>query len=262
MMTFDKSGRSFTGCRPDSFAVTAERLGAVRAGNQLFPGTGRDLPDRRENREKHKPAPHRQTKRRSAQQRHGRPTISVRRNLPGRWRLTPHSASRSSAAACGTSPEYIRELRKTFLQLKPSAVPRDSVPRVCSSLQLEVLESVPDDRLREAPRSPEQLIEDALEQSDGGSAIVTVLLPGSLTPEQAGHVIRGIQTQSDRPLVLLSDDLNVLEGALREIPGSPAVRCTGCAKGRSCQTRLQIWGTGHLMNIPHSPAGGGGMLQK
>jgi hypothetical protein len=49
-----------------------------------------------------------------------------------------------------------------------------------------------------------------------------------LTAEQAGSVIHGIQTQSDRPLVLVAGDLRVLEAALREIPGSPAVLCPGC----------------------------------
>jgi 5-methyltetrahydrofolate--homocysteine methyltransferase len=222
MMTFDKGGRTFTGCRPESFAVTAERLGAAALGincslapSEIFPiaekiAGSTSLPLI------------------------VKPNAGLPNSVTGAYDVGPEEFARQMAAfaalgvkivggCCGTSPDYIREIRRTYETLKPSRRKWDKSLRICSSLELESIDGMSfDAHVGEAP--PQQIISDALEQSDGGRAVVTVPLPVSLSREDAAHIIHSIQTQSDCPLVLVCDDPRILSAALHEIPGSPAVR--------------------------------------
>jgi hypothetical protein len=97
-------------------------------------------------------------------------------------------------------------------------------------MHVEDIDTISFEDIKITDMAPEAIIESALEQSDGGGTVVTVALPDGLGPDRAAHIIRSIQTQSDRPLVLVCNDLGVLDAALREIPGSPAVACPGCSK--------------------------------
>lgn len=222
MMTFDKSGRTFTGCHPESFAITAERLGVAALGincslapSEIYPiaekiagSTGLPLIVK--------------------------PNAGLPNSVTGAYDIGPEEFARQMAdfaalgvkivgGCCGTSPEYIKELRRVYQTLKPSQYRRDTSLRICSSLRIESIDGRSPEEMRIKDTSPQQIISDALEQSDGGKAVVTVALPKGLAAEKAAHIIHSIQTQSDCPLVLFSVDADVLSAALHEIPGSPAI---------------------------------------
>ena len=113
-MTFDKSGRTFTGCTPESFAETAQRLGAAAVGLNcsLAPpemyGTAEriakatDLPLI------------------------VKPNAGLPDSQTGLYDIGPEEFARQMApfaeigakivgGCCGTTPEYISELRKIFI---------------------------------------------------------------------------------------------------------------------------------------------------
>jgi 5-methyltetrahydrofolate--homocysteine methyltransferase len=224
MMTFDKSGRTFTGCRPESFAMTAERLGAAAVGincslapSEIFPIAEKIV-------------------RSTSLPVIVKPNAGLPNSVTGAYSIGPEEFARQMAAyaalgvkvvggCCGTTPDTIRELRRTFASLEPAPYERDKSVRVCSSLQVESIDGLELDNVKLTDMTPEKIIEHALDQSDSGRPIVTVMLPGGLSQDKAGHIIRAIQTQSDRPLVLVADDAGVLSAALREIPGSAGIRC-------------------------------------
>ena len=112
-MTFDKTGRTFTGCTPERFAETAERLGAAAIGlncslapeemyhtaERIAKSTGLPLIVK--------------------------PNAGLPDSKTGRYsigpeefahQMTPYSkiGARIVGGCCGTTPEYIAQLKRTF----------------------------------------------------------------------------------------------------------------------------------------------------
>lgn len=225
MMTFDKSGRTFTGCRPESFAITAEGLGAAAVGincslspNEIFPiaekiAISTSLPII------------------------VKPNAGLPNSVTGAYDIDAREFARQMerfaamgvkivGGCCGTTAEYIKELRCAFDSLKPAAVDRDKGLRICTSMRVERLEGYDcRETGKSAAMSSEDIVDDALDQADSGESILTVRLPDGFMPEDAADVVRSIQSQSDRPLCLVSNDLPVLSRALRDVAGTAAVRC-------------------------------------
>ena len=229
MMTFDKSGRSFTGCRPESFAITAQRLGATAVGINCSLAPGEIIP--------------------IAEKLMGstnqpvivKPNAGLPNSVTGGYDIGPEEFARQMApfaslgvkivgGCCGTSPESIVALRQTYAGLKPAPARKNAGQCICTPMHVADIDITALGDIGITAAAPDAIVDNALEQSDSGSSAVTVQLPAELGPERAAQVIRNIQTQSDRPLILISDDTGVLEAALREIPGSPAIVCRGCAK--------------------------------
>lgn len=228
MMTFDKSGRTFTGCKPESFAITAEGLGASAIGincslspREIFPiaeklARSTSLPL----------------------------IVKANAGLPNsvtggydidavefadQMERFAQLGVKIIGGCCGTTPEYIAELCKRYGGLKPAEIQKDMAIRVCTPLQIEDIESfefkAPADK---DVLSPDDIIEDALEQSDSGKKILTVRLLDGISSENAANVIRSIQSQSDRPLGIVSNNFEALSSALRALTGVAAVLCTSC----------------------------------
>jgi 5-methyltetrahydrofolate--homocysteine methyltransferase len=229
MMTFDKGGRSFTGCRPESFAITAQRLGAAAVGINCSLAPGEILPIAEK------------LCRSTSLPVIVKPNAGLPNSVTGGYDIGPEEFAHQMAAfaalgvkivggCCGTSSDTIAALRRTYEGLKPATVPKDGGRRICTPMHVEDIDTISFEDIKITDMAPEAIIESALEQSDGGGTVVTVALPDGLGPDRAAHIIRSIQTQSDRPLVLVCNDLGVLDAALREIPGSPAVACPGCSK--------------------------------
>ena len=227
MMTFDKSGRSFTGCRPESFAVTAERLGATAVGINCSLAPAEILPIAEK------------LVRSTGLPVIVKPNAGLPSSVTGGYDIGPEDFARQMApfaelgvkivgGCCGTSPGTIAALRRTYEGLKPGSVPKVAGERICTPMNVETLDTAAIENITVADALPDAIIDGALEQSDGGSSVVTVPLPAGMTPDKAAQIVRGIQTQSDRPLVIISSDTAVLDAALREVPGSPAVVCSGC----------------------------------
>jgi len=114
-MTFEKTGRTFMGCSPEEFAQTAESLGAAAAGINCSL----------------EPEEMYGTAERIAKATHLPLIVKPNAGLPdgatGLYSIGPAEFARQMArfmdigarivgGCCGTTPEYIRELKKTFLK--------------------------------------------------------------------------------------------------------------------------------------------------
>ena len=116
-MTFDKAGRTYMGCTPESFAEAASNLGAAAVGLNCSL----------------EPAVMFQTAERIAKATRLPLIVKLNAGLPDRgtglYSIGPGEFARQMApyagigakivgGCCGTSPEYIRALRKTFLEIE------------------------------------------------------------------------------------------------------------------------------------------------
>jgi len=112
-MTFDKSGRTYTGCTPESFAETAERLGAAAIGINCSLA----------------PAEMYTTVERIAKTSNlpliVKPNAGLPDGVTGLYSIGPVEFARQMApfakigarivgGCCGTTPEYIAEIKKIF----------------------------------------------------------------------------------------------------------------------------------------------------
>jgi 5-methyltetrahydrofolate--homocysteine methyltransferase len=222
MMTFDKSGRTFTGCRPESFAITAETLGAKAIGINCSLAPGEIYPIAEKIIQS------------TSLPVIVKPNAGLPNSITGGYDIGPEEFARQMApfaslgvrivgGCCGTSSDYIRELKKTFSGLKPAACKKNLGPRMCTWLRVESAEQLAYDPSIRKTATAEEIIEGAVEQSDNGAKIVTVYLPDTITSAQAGHIMRSIQSQSDKPMYLVSDDLQALSAALHHVTGTPAI---------------------------------------
>ena len=113
-MTFDKTGRTYLGCTPEEFAETAENLGASAVGINCSL----------------EPAEMFLTAQRIAKSTSLPLIVKPNAGLPdshtGLYSISPEEFAKQMApykkigakiigGCCGTTPEYIRELRRTFL---------------------------------------------------------------------------------------------------------------------------------------------------
>jgi 5-methyltetrahydrofolate--homocysteine methyltransferase len=229
MMTFDKSGRTFTGCRPESFAVTAERLGAAALGincslapEDIYPIAEKlvactSLPVII------------------------KPNAGLPNKETGAYDVGPEAFARQMAefaqlgvkiigGCCGSTPAFIAALKKTYEQLKPGSFKRDADRKICTPLQVESVDSGAFDvsGVRKLGTT-EETVDEALEQSDRGEKILRIWLPEDASAEQAASIVRGIQGQSDKPLHLFGGNAEALDAALRSVSGIAAVSCPGGA---------------------------------
>ncbi len=233
MMTFDKSGRTFTGCRPESFAVMAEGLGASAIGincslrpDEIYPIAEKVLAN-------------------TSLPVIIKPNAGLPDSVTGLYDVDAAEFARQMAhyaelgvkiigGCCGTSPEYITELHRVFSSLKPSDAARDASIKICTPMQIEGTEGLNAQTLpsRNTGKTPDAIVEDALEQSDAGEKILTVMLSDGISSEDAVSAVKAIQYQSDKPLYLISDDTDVLSSSLRAITGIAAVTCPKCGRAQ------------------------------
>lgn len=222
MMTFDKSGRTFTGCRPESFAVTAETLGAKAIGincslapKEIFPIAEKIVKS-------------------TTLPVIIKPNAGLPNSESGGYDIGPEEFARQMipfaslgvkivGGCCGTSADYVRALKNAFSALKPAAYERDVRPRICTWLQIESTEGLTVEPAHKSASTAEEIIENAIDQADGGAKIVKVFMPDGIPAAQAAHIVRSIQSQTDRPLHLMSNDLRAMAAALHDVTGTPAV---------------------------------------
>ena len=227
-MTFMKSERTYLGCTPESFALTAERLGAAAVGLNcsLAP---RDV------------AP---VVRRLAAKTRLPIIVKPNAGMPdkdGNYSLGPEEFAGQMAefaalgakvvgGCCGTTPEYIAALLKTYAGLMPAPRAVDDTSRLIASPSAVADVSgykAPAERdLRGA--SAEEAAERALRYAEeAGAEIVSVSLEG-LQPEEAVRAVQLIQYQSTSPVCFLSGSSAALDAALRVVPGTAAVLRDAC----------------------------------
>ena len=118
--------------------------------------------------------------------------------------------------------ELVR-LYRAFAAGQLSAAERDASPRICTWLRIESVEGLAYDPSMQKFATEEEIIENAVEQSDSSEKIVTVFLPEHIAQTRAGYIIRSVQSQVDKPLHLVSDNLPLLTAALHHVTGTPAI---------------------------------------
>ncbi len=236
-MTFEKNGRTFTGCSPSAMALTIEGLGvdAIGVNCSLAPSelyetvteisrwttlplvvkANAGLPD---------PVTNEYSV--SAQQ------------FAEDYKYFRDMGVKVYGGCCGTSPEYIREIKKMLSENPPTERDIPAIPPAVSSYAATVDITVPriiGERInptgkklfKEALRNNDinYILNQALEQINAGADIldVNVGLPEIDEKDMMIRVVKALQGITDVPLQIDSTKPDVIEAALRVYNGKAIV---------------------------------------
>lgn len=235
-MSFDESGRTFTGCTVASMARTLEGLGADAVGLNCSLGPDRLAPLLAE----------------LAQSTRlpviAKPNAGLPDPATGRYDMGPEAFAAALApcldagvtlfgGCCGTSPEYIRLLGEALRGKRPAPRRYDGGGFVCSPTAPCRLDGVRviGERVNPTgkPRFQQALLEGdldyildmAVQQEDAGADIlnVNVGLPGVDEAAMLPRVVKKLQSAVSLPLMLDSSNPEALEAGLRVYNGKTAV---------------------------------------
>ena len=235
-MSFERNGRTFTGCTIPSMARTLEGLGADAVGLNCSLGPDLLLPLVRELCE------------------NTRLPVIVKPNagLPdpatGEYAMGPEEFVRAMlplveagasvvGGCCGTSPDYIRALAKALEGKKPAPRTCRSAGFVCSAMTPCFLDGVRviGERINPTGKKRFQqallegdldyILDAAVEQEDAGADILDVNVghPGVDETVMLPRVVKKLQSAVTLPLQLDSTNPAALEAALRVYNGKAAV---------------------------------------
>ncbi len=249
-MSFDTTGRTFTGCTPASMARTLEGLGADAVGINCSLGPEEMVPLIREIRANTKlPVI-------------AKPNAGLPDPVTGAYGVDAESFAesvRKLAAAgaeilggcCGTDPAYIAELAHTDFP-KPDAVPEPG-GAVCTGpvcLKTDRIRVIGErinptgkKRLQQAllEEDMDYLVEMAIRQADAGADLldINVGYPGVDEVTMLPRAVRAVQAAVDLPLQLDTTNPAALEAALRVTQGKAAVNSVN-GKEESLETILPL----------------------
>lgn len=235
-MSFEESGRTFTGCTVASMARTLEGLGADAIGLNCSLGPDRLVPLLRELCENTRlPVI-------------AKPNAGLPDPETGLYDMAPEQFASALAPAadagvtifggcCGTSPAYIRALRQALAGKKPAARSFHPVGFVCSPTVPCRLEGVRVIGERVNPTGKKRfqqallehdldyILDVAVEQEDAGADIldVNVGIPGVDEAVLLPEVVKKLQSAVALPLQLDSSNPAALEAGLRVYNGKAAV---------------------------------------
>ena len=235
-MSFDSSGRTFTGCTVASMALTLEGLGADAIGINCSLGPKEILPLIRSLRSL------------TALPLIAKPNAGLPDPLDGHYDLSPDDFSRQMAdllsagacivgGCCGTNPEYIAKLKEAIPDHLPRTFGKSSVPMVCTptlALPLDRVRVIGErinptgkKRFQQAlmENDMDYIVDVAIAQIDAGAEIldVNVGYPGVDEKTMLPRVVKALQAAVDVPLQLDSTNTAALEAALRVYSGKAAV---------------------------------------
>ena len=236
-MSFERDGRTFTGCTVESFAAVARGLGADAVGINCSLGPKEILP----------------LARRLCDAVPGDFPVFVKPNagLPrpdGSYRLTPQLFAMEMApfrelglfavgGCCGTTPDHLRWLAGEFKDC-PAGRPDHPLPSVlCTPVICREISpvTVTGERINPTgkPRLQQELREGredflqelAVLQTEQGADLldVNVGVPGIDEPAAMAKAIRAVQAVTDLPLQIDSSNPAALEAGLRAYNGKPLV---------------------------------------
>lgn len=251
-MTFEDTGRTFTGCPVSAFAITASGLGAdligvnCSLGPKELSGIANEL------------------------LRFSQVPVALKPNagLPdpvtGEFGLNADeftqemlpmakSGVKLLGGCCGTTPEHIRQLRKAVTGLKPVLVKPPEIVAVCSGTKTVLLDQprVIGERInptgkklfKEALKNndTDYILGQAFEQIKAGADIldVNVGLPEIDECKMMLTVTEALQSVCDLPLQIDSSDPLVIETALRRYNGKAIVNSVN-GKAESLSAILPI----------------------
>ena len=232
-MSFDSTGRTFTGCTPASMARTMEGLGADAVGVNCSLGPREMVPIIREIREN------------TTLPVIAKPNAGLPDPVTGAYSVDAAeftAAMQELAAAgaeirggcCGTDPSFIEALAHSVF---PRAAKRETGSAVCSGpvcLRTEGIRVIGErinptgkKRMQQAllEDDTDYLVEMAIRQADAGAEIldVNVGYPGVDEAVMLPKAVKAIQAAVDLPLQLDSANPEAIEAALRVYSGKAAV---------------------------------------
>ena len=235
-MSFEASGRTFTGCTVASMARTLEGLGADAIGLNCSLGPDLLAPLLKELCENtHLPVV-------------AKPNAGLPDPVDGHYDMGPEDFAQALlpcveagvsivGGCCGTSPAYIQALSKALEGKRPGARRYDAASFVCSAVTPSRLDGVRVIGERINPtgkkRFQQALLENDLDyildvgvqQEDAGADIldVNVGYPGVNEVEMLPRVVKKLQSAISLPLQLDSSNADALEAGLRVYNGKAAV---------------------------------------
>ena len=249
-MSFDATGRTFTGCTPASMARTLEGLGADAVGVNCSLGPEEMIPIIREIREN------------TSLPVIAKPNAGLPDPVTGAYGVDAESfakAMRSLAAAgaeitggcCGTDPAYIAALAHT--ELPAYEGPRKTGGAVCTGpvcLRTDRIRVIGErinptgkKRLQQAllEEDTDYIVELAIRQADAGADLldINVGYPGVDEVTMLPRVVQAVQAAVDLPLQLDTTSPEALEAALRVYQGKAAVNSVN-GKEESLRTVLPL----------------------
>ena len=235
-MTFDENGRTFTGCTIPSMARTLEGLGADAIGLNCSLGPDQLAPLLSEL---------------CASTRLpviAKPNAGLPDPVDGHYHMGPDDFTRALltcqeagatilGGCCGTSPDYIRTLKKALEGREPvrrSYVPKafvctPTVPLTIDGVRVigERINPTGKKRFQQAllERDLDYILDVAIQQEDAGAAIldVNVGYPGVDEVDLLPLVVKKLQSALAIPLQLDSSNPDALEAGLRVYNGKAAV---------------------------------------
>lgn len=235
-MTFEKNGRTFSGCTPEAMAVTLEALGADAVGINCSLGPDEIFPMVK-----------------AAAERLSIPLIvQPNAGLPdpetGEYHVKPMDFAESMVkyadigvkfigGCCGTTPEYISCTKKLLSGKKRGFVEKKRESVVCTPSKVVVIDDVrvigerinPTGKkmLREALKRGDMdyVLSTAVAETEGGADIldVNVGVPGIDEAETMKNVVKAVQSVTDLPLQVDSTNPEALEAGLRVCNGKAIV---------------------------------------
>ena len=235
-MSFEESGRTFTGCTAASMATTLTGLGADAIGVNCSLGPKQLLPTLREIlANTHLPVI-------------AKPNAGLPDPTDGHYDLSPADFADAMAQAvqagvsivggcCGTNPEYIRALHARVKDMTPGTREFRRKGLVCTATKTVEISGVrvigerinPTGKKRFQQALKEQdfdyIVDVAIQQEDAGADIldVNVGYPGVDEVTMLPQVVRKLQEATNLPLMLDSTNPDALEAGLRVCCGKAAV---------------------------------------
>ncbi|MGN0383918.1 MAG: homocysteine S-methyltransferase family protein [Eubacterium sp.] len=254
-MTFEDSGRTFTGCKVSSMALTLEGLGADAIGINCSLGP-KDLEPILEELAKWTNLPI-----------VAKPNAGLPDPLTNEYNLTPEDFSVLMAelanigvkifgGCCGTTPDYIKLLKYELEKLEPGIYKREkiSIPAAVCSASTTVTINAPriigerinptgKKKFKEALKNNDidYIMSQAIEQVNGGADIldVNVGLPDIDEKDMMLKTIKALQGITAVPLQIDSTMPEVLDSALRTYCGKPIVNSVN-GEEKSLKTVLPL----------------------
>lgn len=235
-MTFEESGRTFTGCQVESFALTAQGLGADALGINCSLGPDEVYP----------------LAKRLCEACEVPVFVKPNAGLPdpvtGNYSVGPAEycakmreyqelGVAAVGGCCGTNPEFLQELNQECKRWQPIRAKQMPKSRVCSSMCVvdilpgtvigERINPTGKKKMKEALRAEnmDYLLAQAVEQAEAGAQIldVNVGLPEIDEAAMMSRAVTAIQGVTELPLQLDSTRADVLEAGLRVYNGKPIV---------------------------------------
>ena len=248
-MSFDETGRTFTGCTPASMARTLEGLGADAVGVNCSLGPAEMVPIVREIRENTRlPVI-------------AKPNAGLPDPVTGEYGVDAEAFARAMrelaeagaeirGGCCGTDPAYIAALARMEF---PRAERPEITGAVCTGPVCvrtdgirvigERINPTGKKRLQQAllEEDTDYLVEMAIRQADAGADLldVNVGYPGVNEVQMLPRAVKAIQAAVDLPLQLDTTNPAALEAALRVYSGKAAVNSVN-GKEESLRTVLPL----------------------